>query len=273
MKWKKHLTILLLLAALSGIFRTTIPAGASCSDEIPIIKKVSFSAADSQAKISFSVYQPACYDERIRGGYPVLYLLHGQNMDQDTWQELSLPEQMRDGMADLSLPGFLIVTVQEDDYLQEIYYSEFDDLILNSIIPWVDANYHTCSNRECRAIGGISRGALWAEKIAFEHSDLFGAVGLHSIPGTIFDDQTLKVLVRDQLEKKPQETLRIYIDTGSEDAYRHDGRAVSDQLNFLGYPHTRVVNPGGHDNDYWRAQIPQYIRWYSEAWDHDSLLN
>ncbi len=265
MRRKIHIGYLLILAALSGIFRTASPIEASCSDEIPTIKKISLSATDSQAKISFSVYQPACYDKRISGGYPVIYLLHGQNMDQTIWEALDLPEQMRAGMSAMSLPRFLIVTIQEDEYLQEIYYSQFGQTILETIIPWVDANYHTCAKRQCRAIGGISRGALWAEKIAFEHPELFGSVGLHSIPGTIFDDQTLKELIRNQKEN----TLRVYIDTGSEDSYRHDGRAVSDQLNFLGYSHTRLVNPGNHDEEYWRTQIPEYLRWYCENWQAD----
>ncbi|MHC1771344.1 MAG: alpha/beta hydrolase [Flexilinea sp.] len=256
-----NFTILFFIMLLLSVHGT---AGAACSDDPVTIQNVRITSPDMENPVKFSVFIPPCYDERISEGYPVIYLLHGQNMDESVWQNMGLQTIMQEGQSDMTLPRFIIVTIQEDNYLQELFYSKFDKAIVETIIPWIDSNYNTCSDRTCRAIGGISRGALWAEKIAFSNLDLFGAVGLHSIPGTVFDDQSLQVLIKKQFDENC--LLRVYIDVGSEDDYRHEGRAFSDQLNFFGYSHIRLVNPGGHDEAYWSSQLLNYLIWYSEKW-------
>jgi enterochelin esterase-like enzyme len=214
--------------------------------------------------VRFSIYIPPCYDDRITDGYPVIYLIHGQNMDNSVWQKMGLQDKMQDGFARMILPHFLVVTIQEDNFLEDIYLSKLDTAILETIIPWIDENYNTCTDRTCRAIGGISRGALWAEKMAFSNPEVFGSVGLHSIPGTFFDDQSLQVLIKNHIQNNL--ILRVYIDVGSEDNYRHKGRIFSDQLNYYGYSNIRIINPGGHDENYWSSQLLNYLIWYSENW-------
>ena len=241
-----------------------IPGIASCSDMPVKIQNVQMTSPVMADPVRFSIYIPPCYDERITNGYPVIYLIHGQNMDNSVWQKMGLQNIMRDGFASMILPHFFVVTIQEDNFLEDIYLSKLDTAILETIIPWVDENYNTCTDRTCRAIGGISRGALWAEKMAFSNPEIFGLVGLHSIPGTFFDDQSLQVLIKNHIQKNLM--LRVYIDVGNNDNYRHNGRIFSDQLNYYGYSNIRIINPGGHDENYWSSQLLNYLIWYSENW-------
>ena len=42
--------------------------------------------------------------------------------------------------------------------------------------------FNVCSERACRALGGISRGASWALRLGLKHWELFGSFGAHSLP-------------------------------------------------------------------------------------------
>ena len=138
-------------------------------------------------------------------------------MDESVWDNLHLSEDLQAGWKDLTLPYFLVITIREEENLQDLFYSDFDRAILESVIPWVDQTYHTCTDPSCRAIAGMSRGALWAADIAFNHPDIFGSVGLLSLPGSPFDDQTVHVLITQMKQKNG--SLRVLIDSGCEDAY------------------------------------------------------
>ncbi len=209
--------------------------------------------------IQFDVYTPACMDERIIGGYPVLYLLHGQDMGIEVWQEMGLAESMAEAIDEYELPLFLTVVPQEDDYLLSMSLSEFGNAILETVIPFIDSHYNTDATREGRAIGGISRGALWAEKLAFENPETFAALGMHSAPGTPFDDQTLYYIAQDLT---PETTPRVIMDIGSEDYYRMDANKAAEQLSYAGLTYDFVVRPGTHDTAYWQSQLPEYFNRY-----------
>jgi enterochelin esterase-like enzyme len=122
--------------------------------------------------VRFSIYIPPCYDDRITDGYPVIYLIHGQNMDNSVWQKMGLQDKMQDGFARMILPHFLVVTIQEDNFLEDIYLSKLDTAILETIIPWIDENYNTCTDRTCRAIGGYP-AERYGQKNGFQQSGSF----------------------------------------------------------------------------------------------------
>ena len=241
----------------------------SCS-ELPIrVEHHTILSEPLHGELSFDVYVPPCMDERIIGGYPVIYLLHGQDMGIEVWQEMGMAEIIRDVIGSGDVPLFLTVVPQEDQYLLSPSLSGFEEAVLQDLIPWVDSHYPACTDRSCRAVGGLSRGALWAEKIAFEHADLFGSLAMLSTPGGWIDQQSLFFLAESH---KPDDLLRIRIDSGSEDSYRHEAAKVSSDLTFIGYPYEYNIQPGAHDAAYWMSMLPEYFIWFSEGWKDLSLL-
>ena len=241
----------------------------SCS-ELPIrVEHHTILSEPLHGELSFDVYVPPCMDERIIGGYPVIYLLHGQDMGIEVWQGMGMAEIIRDVLGSGDVPLFLTVVPQEDQYLLSPSLSGFEEAILQDLIPWVDSHYPACTDRSCRAVGGLSRGALWAEKIAFEHADLFGSLAMLSTPGGWIDQQSLFFLAESH---KPDDLLRIRIDSGSEDSYRHEAAKVSSDLTFIGYPYEYNIQPGAHDAAYWMSMLPEYFIWFSEGWKDLSLL-
>ena len=57
--------------------------------------------------------------------------------------------------------------------------------------------------------------------------------------------------------------IDIRIDIGNADNGMRIGQELSKQLTDLFYPHEFVLGVGGHDVEYWGANIRTYLKWYS----------
>ena len=232
-----------------------------CADMPVTVEHFSMELSELPGGLNFDVYVPACIDNRVIGGYPVIYLLHGQDMGIEVWHEMGMEEEIQAALHYPETPLFYTVVPQEDQYLLSFSLSQFDAVILNHLIPWIDEHYNTCTDRLCRSIGGLSRGALWAEKIAFEHPDVFGSVSMMSMPGTFTDDQSFYYLTE---KHKPDHMLRVRMDTGNEDNYRHEGRDAAAQLTYVGYPYQYYIGTGQHDRLYWKSLLSELFAWFTE---------
>lgn len=210
------------------------------------------------------VYLPPCYGAQPGRRYPVLYLIHGQNFTDDQWDRLGVDETL-DRLVPLGvLPPFIVVMPRDREWTQPAE-SGFDEALVQELVPWVDAHYRTLPGRTHRAIGGLSRGAAWALRLAFTRWDLFGAVGGHSPPVFWTDGPQ----VRGWLEAiPPQAWPRIYLDIGEGDRQEILQSAfwLEGLLTELGIPHEWHLNTGRHDEAYWAAHVEAYLRWYAIPW-------
>jgi len=214
--------------------------------------------------LDLQIYFPPCYgwpgEEDAR--YPVLYFLHGQLGSEKQWQELGAPEAADELIAAGRIRPYLIVMPDEDDNLTDPTTSRFPDMIIQELIPWVDSQYSTCTDRECRAIGGLSRGGGWAMNLAFQHWEMFGSVGGHSLPPFYGYTTRMPIWLADMgMENIP----RIYIDIGTGDPYLAAASEFEDLLTHLRVPHEWHLNTGIHNEAYWSAQVKNYLRWYFPA--------
>jgi enterochelin esterase-like enzyme len=210
--------------------------------------------------LAFRVFIPPCYSAHPDGGFPVLYLLHGQGFDDGQWERLGAGDAAAELIASGVAPPFLIVLPDEKDTLADPFQSSFGDALVEELIPWVDAHYPTCAERACRAIGGLSRGAAWAVYLGLGHPALFGAIGAHSLPPFIGME---KLVPKEIAAIPPGQTPRIYLDIGWADRYRQPAAGFEDQLNRLGVPHEWYLFEGQHDEAYWSAHVKGYLEWYA----------
>ncbi|HSV86039.1 MAG TPA: alpha/beta hydrolase-fold protein, partial [Levilinea sp.] len=134
---------------------------------------------------------------------------------------------------------------------------------LGDLLPWIETNYAACPQRDCRAIGGLSRGAVWAMMVALEYPLLFSAAGGHSLPNAVFSPHYLNLLWEAIPESKP---MRLYVDIGEFDRYRQGAEEFQQRLEFLQIPHEWHLNPGTHNHEYWMAHLEDYLRWYAADW-------
>ncbi len=208
----------------------------------------------------FRIYLPAGYREAER--LPVLYLLHGQGQSEYLWEKMGMTEALDDLIASGSIQPMIVVMPRETYYYQDMDESDYPASVVDILIPLIDKFFKTDNSRCSRAIGGISRGALWAQKIAFEHMDMFIAAGAHSLPNPFFSDYMLNKYIK---QYEGYSVPELYIDTGNMDPYAKGASAFSEQLFNLRINHVLVVSEGTHDEAYWGGHIKEYLLWYGSC--------
>ena len=243
---------------------TPTPACTETAGRIERRTYVSQTAGDEQP---YRVYLPPCYDQLGRR-YPVLYLLHGWPYDDAHWESLGVGDAVDAGIAAGTLPPFIVVLPGGSERLYVNTSGgdrSFEGQAVNDLIPHVEKTYRTWASREGRAIGGISRGGVWALEIAFMHPDLFGTVGAHSPALSVnlapppYDPFYL-------LAEPSTASLRIYLDAGDADWSREGTQALHEALDRQGIAHEFVVHPGGHQNKLWADNVARYLAFYAAEW-------
>ncbi len=215
--------------------------------------------------ISVKVYLPPCYDSNDGTQYSVLYMLHGQTSLDDQWVRIGLLSKMDELLAQKKVSPFLIVLPTEIRSNTDAYNSKYGDAILEEVIPYIDQHFEVCTDRACRAIGGLSRGGNWAVHLGFSNPELFSTVGAHSAP--LFYGEISNILMTTTSAEATAALPVFYIDVGNKDEDLADVMLFLDTLQSLNVPHKFNNNLGYHDETYWHAHVEDYLLWY------DSQLN
>jgi enterochelin esterase-like enzyme len=218
----------------------------------------------------YAVYFPPCYDTRVR--YPVAYLMHGSpNFDERHWLDLGLPAALDRAIIARRVPPFVAVLPRGD--ANGIYSNtsggngSWEQVIVEELIPYIDTVYNTLGTKEGRAIGGISRGAVWALEIAFRNPDLFSAVGGHSsalsvnLAPPVFDP----IAIAQTEQASGLRRLRVLLDSGDTDWSLQGTAELHALLDQRSIPNTFLVGRGAHVADYWASQMDAYVNFYGSA--------
>ena len=220
---------------------------------------------------NYRVYYPPCY--RIDGRtYPTLYIFAGNTQSDSAWDELGLDETAETAILADEIPPLLIVMADGGWIANNSSGGpgSYEDLIVNELIPHIEANNCTWSEPDGRAIGGLSRGGYWALEIAFRQPELFISVGGHS--AALLDSHAGP-------NRNPQYTginndlgdLRIYFDIGADDYLIPNFRRLHEDMDAAGIPHVWVLNEGEHKDSYWANHTGKYLLWYTEPWSDDRI--
>ena len=219
------------------------------------------------------VYLPANYYNNHES-YPVIYLLHGANGNEQSWVEKG--EVLKD--IDSLVKHNII-----DDYIYVFpntnrYYHEYDYIMsrpkgsiesyldlngsteysfIEDIITYIDNNFRTIPLKQYRAIAGLSLGGLQSLYISANSERTFGHVGLFS--PLIYPPPTLGIhsyIYRDierKLKKQfADETLNYMIMIGKDDPYYRSVHQYCEFLKQQGYNIQFIPTYGGHSWDNWK---------------------
>lgn len=239
---------------------TSEPAPEGCSEKTGTFTAVDLHSPVLDGNAPLLIYTPPCYEAENSTHYPVLYLLHGQEYNQDQFKDLGLA-QAADALAEQGRAMIIIMPKMPD------YNTPVEQLTLEyfekDLIPYIDETFRTLASKEARAVGGISRGANWAVRVGIEFPLLFGKIGLHSVALSNLESGALSARIGGL---KPESRPELYIDMGSEDEDFQLGYYFDHRLNQLAIPHIWFVGTGGHTDDYWQRNLPDYLNWYSKDW-------
>jgi enterochelin esterase-like enzyme len=272
----------LVLAAVSApLSGSAGPAPAPTEPEPPSPSRVVEESLYSSVlgfEVRFLVYLPPGYDSDQRSRYPVLYMLHGLGGDRYQWRELGLFAAADALIAAGSIEPLIIVTPDgRSSYWVDHAGNgpKWGTFVARDLVNRIDSTYRTVANRYSRAIGGVSMGGHGALQLALT-SGRFAVVGAHSIALRSYETAFPYYGDRAYFEahdpvslcrKDPIRAaeLTIEIDIGAEDPWRAAAAAFHDLLLSKAVAHEWRVSPGGHDANYWRAHVRDYLLFYDRA--------
>ena len=140
------------------------------------------------------VYTPVEYDLKanIKKRYPVLYLQHGMGEDETGWSKQGHMQHIMDNAIAAGRAVPMIVVMESGDIKapfgpgqsRDQYGNSFYPVLLNDLIPYIDANFRTKTDRENRAMAGLSWGGHQTFDIVLSNLDKFSYMGTFS--GAIF---------------------------------------------------------------------------------------
>jgi enterochelin esterase-like enzyme len=248
----------------SPIPATFTPTPLTCLTEPGLVKQDV--APTTKPPQEFIIYLPPCYENSAGVHFPVLYLLHGQTYNEDQWVRLGAPA-IADQLIHSNEALPFIMVFPDDRYWNSAAGPGFGNRFINDLIPYVDKNYRTLTDREHRSLGGLSRGGGWTVQLGFEHPELFGALGLHS--PAIFKDNA--PFVERFIQAIPEETRpKLWLDIGDSDMELTRTLALEDILTRNDYLHEFHRFAGEHTEVYWNAHVEKYLRWYTQIWQETS---
>lgn len=144
------------------------------------------------------VYTPAEYETNTTKRYPVLYLQHGMGEDETGWSKQGMMQHIMDNLIAEGKAEPMIVVMESGDVKKPFvarpgknvdeershYGASFYDVIIKDLIPMVDKTFRTYTDREHRAMAGLSWGGYQTFNTVLPHMDKFSALGTFS--GALF---------------------------------------------------------------------------------------
>lgn len=134
------------------------------------------------------VYTPPGYDGDSRR-YPVLYLLHGAGGADNSWTDQGRAGAILDNLiaAHKAVPMIVVMPAGHignglpgGAAMPHIGHDAFNTDLVEDVVPYVDTHYRTLTDRDHRAIAGLSMGGMQTLAISLQHADRFGWVGVFS---------------------------------------------------------------------------------------------
>ena len=242
---------------------TITPTEITCVESRGTIKDMTVPNKVLSHDLKVKIYFPPCYVEQPKTPYPYVVMIHGMLYTDDQWDRLGADEAADELISSGEVPPFLILMPLEEQSTANPFEDGFGDAITDGLIPWVEKNFPVCSDRSCRAIGGLSRGAGWAIHIGLSKPEYFGAIGAHSLPIFIGD---LASTPRWLSAIKQAEMPRVYIDIGIGDGGITQATQFEQILTVYNVPHEWYINNGEHTESYWSGHVKDYMRWYASGW-------
>jgi len=211
------------------------------------------------------VYTPAEY-EKGKKKYPVLYLQHGMGEDETGWSRQGHMQHILDNAIASGEAVPMIVVMESGDIKAPFgrgqsradYGSTFYPVLLNDLIPYIDSHFRTKSDREHRAMAGLSWGGHQTFDIVLQHLDLFAWMGTFS--GAIFgiDAKTAYNGVFADADAFNSKIHYFYMNWGSDDFIKN--QPLVDSLRGLGIKVDAVESAGtAHEWLTWRRGLRDFI--------------
>lgn len=234
---------------------------------------------------------PPGYDDN-RKRYPVLFMNDGQDLE-----AMRVPEILDSLYRKRAVQPLVLVAVHATEARLQEYgvaaspnaqglgaeAGKYARFLLEELIPVIRQRYRLSRSASKTAIIGASLGGLSAFDLAWNHSDVFGRVGVfsgsfwwRSNDSTVATKQASRIMHRQVRETRRPPKIRIWLEAGRQDERDdrdgngvidaiQDTRELMDALATRGFREGRGMTyfevDGGHDPATWGRALPEFLIW------------
>jgi enterochelin esterase family protein len=235
------------------------------------------------------VYLPPNYDGQTKMRYPVLYLQHGGGEDETGWIRQGRANFILDNLiAAKSCKPMIVVMAygyarragQAPDFTAKPFGSPemlkamqemsavFEDDVTQALIPYIDSTFRTISDRNHRAMAGLSMGGMQTFQVTLDHLDLFSYIGGFSGAGgmLVLGNRKLDpktdyngVFADAAAFRKKVHLLWIGVGTNEPERMRTGLLRLHTSLQEAGIQHVFYESPGtDHEWQTWRRDLKDF---------------
>jgi enterochelin esterase-like enzyme len=240
------------------------------------------------------VYLPPGYLASGTKRYPVLYLLHGAGGDEDAWMSMGRANIILDNLIAAARAVPMIVVMPNGNATQTVsqgfgdgptpsvqqvtapapnpgpaasassaprpqvpaqpYAGSYPESIVKDIIPFVEKSYRVYTDKNHRAIAGLSMGGGQTVTTTNNNPNVFGYIGVFSAGGRVGD-----TTFESQLTEIKKDGVKLYwTGAGDTDMARAGTVALETDLKSKDFPTSYKEIPGRHYWFLWRDFLADY---------------
>ncbi len=161
------------------------------------VQQILFPSPSTKTSRRAFVYTPPGYGSDKSNRYPVLYLQHGWGEDETAWSNQGHANLIMDNLiAEGKIKPFIIVMTYgmtnevRWGHMNEFKIENFQTVLVDELIPYVDAHFNTIADQPHRAMAGLSMGGMETHTITLNKPEVFSHYALLS--GGIYKPEEIK---------------------------------------------------------------------------------
>jgi enterochelin esterase-like enzyme len=255
------------------------------------LREVRYFSKSSNSVRRCYVYTPPQYDREPRMRFPVLYLQHGAGENETGWGNQGRAGLIMDNLiAEGKAKPFIIVMENGGNISRPaappaaapsapnttpagapggappagapprgpggrmFNFSGFERVLIDDLIPYIDANFRTIASQPNRAMAGLSMGGMQTRAISLANPDTFSQIGVFSggsiAPSEITDINAYKKKVK-----------LVFFSYGSRERGAASAKANADALRQAGVNSYYYESPlTAHEWQSWRRSLYQFAQ-------------
>lgn len=255
------------------------------------LREVLYTAKTTNSVRRCFVYTPPNYDQEPNQRFPVLYLQHGMGENETGWGNQGHANLIMDNLIAEGKTKPFIIVMENGGGIggprrsgpltnaapsgvatttngaparasggfggRRFDFSAFEHILIDDLIPFIDANYRTLPDQAHRAMAGLSMGGMQTHTITLAHLDVFSHIGMFS-GGSITTNEIT------DLEAFKQKVKLVFVSYGSREVtggrgMGANGKANADELKRAGVNSVYYESPlTAHEWQSWRRSLYQF---------------
>ena len=265
-------------------------ADMSAQDGYPVVVEREMESKILNTTKKYCVYLPAGYGDENKH-FPVLYLLHGLTDTHTAWRDKGDILDIATAIFKEGKAGEMVIVMPDAGTTYDGYFNcegwRYEDYFFQELIPHIESKYRVFTDRQHRAIAGLSMGGGGTTGYAIRHNKMFSsAYAMSALMGMVENSWISKepsdrraVFMRSAIEYsniaaidnateeqlKDIASVRWFIDVGDDDFLFDNNMEFISIMRKRRLPYQLRVREGGHTWQYWQEALYIALPFVSEG--------